>query len=264
MKHFLITRFNDYFPSFDAPSHTTNENPNKGIENDWLEKRLKIFKTITVPSIKCQTDKDFIWIIKCHPKTPDWAKLLLKDDCFIPSYDEIVKSHQVNTQASTTFAKIIRKITNDKEIITTRIDSDDAISKNHISLVKKYIKPNLFFDFSMGIVKNHNGIFVHYKPKVSQFCSYLDHNNELLTVYHRFHIDIKKEECIKNQVDFGWMQHNHDTNITNGMIKDPNHNQTRNKEYPHKATKSDWDTLKLNYPFIEKKWFNFNDQKMFL
>ena len=116
----------------------------------------------------------------------------------------------------------------------------------------------------MGIVKNHNGIFVHYKPKVSQFCSYLDHNNELLTVYHRFHIDIKKEECIKNQVDFGWMQHNHDTNITNGMIKDPNHNQTRNKEYPHKATKSDWDTLKLNYPFIEKKWFNFNDQKMFL
>ena len=60
------------------------------------------------------------------------------------------------------------------------------------------------------------------------------------------------------------MQHNHDTNITNGIIKDPNNNQTRNKEYPHKATKSDWSTLKLNYPFIEKKWFNFNDGKMFL
>ena len=174
MKHFLITRFNDYFPSFDAPSHTTNENPNKGIENDWLEKRLKIFKTITVPSIKCQTDKDFIWIIKCHPKTPDWVKKILKNLNLIASYEEIDYKKTASIQAEFAFESIIKNITNDKEIITSRLDSDDGISKDYIKTTKMSIKEGRFFDFTKGIVRNSNGLFFHEKKLTSQFCSYME------------------------------------------------------------------------------------------
>lgn len=240
------------------------DSPQRGIEEDWLRRRLEIFLSITVPSVLCQTDTDFTWIIKCHPKTPDWAKKLLSDGPFIASYEEMEQHATINDQASCIFAKLIRKITTDPEIITTRLDSDDAIPKKHIELVKKYAKPNLFLDFSRGIVKNQWGIFVHYKPKVSQFCSFLEHSDHLRTVYHKIHISIRLNECIKNQVDFGWMQHNHTTNITNGSVPGESTTMaTFNKKYPYKATTADWDTLHEHYPFLRHEWLKI-DHPLFM
>lgn len=255
MKHFLLTRFNDYYPGITADDATT-KNPNIGIEDDWLRSRIDILNNLTAISVLCQSDQDFTWIIKCHPHTPVWARKKLSGP-YINSYDEIEHYPTVDLQASHTFTRLIRKITPDKEILTTRLDSDDGVSKDFIALIKKYTQPNLFFDFSKGIVKNEWGIHVQHKPKTSQFCSYLEYRRDILTVYHRFHTTIESHECLKNQVDFGWLQYNHTTNNSISKHTD-NMRDFHDKVYPYKATTADWDTLKLHYPYIHREWFKFH------
>ena len=88
MKHFLITRFNDCFPTFDSIGLDVKNN-DLGVDGFWLRKRMEIFQEFTVPCVESQTDKDFIWICKCHPKTPDWVKKILKNLNLIASYEEI-------------------------------------------------------------------------------------------------------------------------------------------------------------------------------
>ena len=246
MKFFVITRFNDYFPTFDG-IHATSSNHHLGIENWWLERRIEIFLQVTVPSIASQTDKDFEWIIKCHPKTPKWTRKILAGLPLIACYDEIPQQNSTTKQASLSFHRAIRKITDDKEIITSRVDSDDGLSRCYVENAKRHIKPNKFMDFIQGVVKDSNGIYFHFKPTItSQFCSYMDYGTNLLTVYHQYHHLIKNS--IKIDGLFGWFQNNHDFNITTEMRK------TTGRNYPHKIFKSDMDEVKKKYPFIKTKW----------
>ena len=245
MKHFLITRINDNFPIFDSIGLDSN-NQNLGIDDCWLTKRMQIFQEFTVPCVENQTDKDFIWICKCHPKTPDWVKKILKKINLIASYDYIDYKKTINIQGESSFRSIIQSITNDKEIITSRLDFDDGISKNFIKITKNSIKEGHFFDFTKGIVRNSNGLFFHEKKLTSQFCSYMEKKGELKTVYHQFHHLIKNP--IKNEIDFGWLQNNHEINITTNL------RNNLNRIYPIKASVSDYFKIKDNYPSLKKNW----------
>jgi hypothetical protein len=211
MKHFILTRFNDIFPNSAKPRLTADQ-PELGIVEEWLRKRIKIFYEITVPSIEQQTDKDFIWILKCHPRTPHWAKSKLKKD-FIVSFDEFDGAQNKQLYYDFVFSNIIKKHTKDKEIITTRLDSDDAISNFHISMVKDFAKPKMFFDFRRGLVKSQGSLYYHIKSGVSQFCSYFSYKkNE--TVFKNYHPCIKNEQCIIINTELGWFQNNMSNNIT--------------------------------------------------
>lgn len=236
MNHFIITRFNDYFPCL--------PDPNLGLDEKWLAARLKLLEDIAIPSIESQTDQDFLWILKCHPKTPMWAKKILNKKNFIVSYEKEVHN-LITKQASISFAKIIRKSTRNKNIITTRLDSDDAISKDHIKLVKENIKSGMFYDFEKGIVKINNDYYLHSKNGTSQFCSYMERPDELRTVYCKIHPEISEAECIKNKTYFGWMQNHHDTNITIELKK--------GKVYPHRASNIDLKNLQKYYPSVFPK-----------
>ncbi len=238
MDHFIITRFNDYFPN-----HRWID-PHLGIDEEWLEKRLRLLKEFTIPSIKAQTDRDFTWILKCHPKTPLWARRILDAEDFVVSYEEEIHN-SINVQTSVSFAKIIRRLTKEKHIITTRLDSDDVISKDHIRLVKEGVQLNKFFDFGSGIVKINDEYFLHHKLGTSQFCSYMECLDTLLTVYHKIHIAIGDDECVKNQVDLGWMQNHHDSNIGADLKK--------GRTYPFKATDADLKNLEKDFPSLFKE-----------
>lgn len=236
MKHFILTRFNDYYPG-------PYVDHNLGMDEKWLEARIALFKLITVPSVACQTDSDFTWILKCHPQTPSWARDQLKSDLYQVSYDEFEKFNVVNLHYSNVFSKLIRRDTKDKCIITTRLDNDDAISRDHIRLVKEQIQENKWFDFLRGIVKIGNSIFLHQKPHgISMFCSYMECRDELKTVYCKYHNEITREESTKDDVHYGWVQHHHDDNMGQ-VLKE-------NKRYPNKAGAADWLMLKENYPSL--------------
>ena len=68
-KHFLITRFNVPLKIYDIG----NENA-RGISDAYLKKRFDIFEKYCFPTVKNQTNKNFIWIVILSDKTPDVYK----------------------------------------------------------------------------------------------------------------------------------------------------------------------------------------------
>lgn len=245
MKHFILTRFNETYFAIN------NLNPNISINDEWLANRIKIFKSITVPSVYAQTDKEFTWIVKCNPKTPTWVRKELEGE-YLVCYDEFDFNIKEDPSPAAPiypkiWQKIIRQMTTDKEIITTALDSDDAIANDHINLVKNFIKPLMFFDFNRGLIKNKEGLFLHYKPMTSQFYSFMDYNT-LHTVYHKTHH--VNENIIKNQIEWGWLQNNHSNNVLNGSLICKTGIIKGKKTYPLKATETDIKILINKFPFI--------------
>ena len=68
-KHFVITRFN--LPIF--PTRNNGEKV-KNCDVDFLNKRLDIFEKYCMPSLKNQTNQDFIWFVMFDANTPDVIK----------------------------------------------------------------------------------------------------------------------------------------------------------------------------------------------
>ncbi len=69
IKHFVITRFN--LPIF--PTRTNGEKV-KNCDVDFLNKRLDIFETYCMPSLKNQTNQNFQWLVLFDVNTPDVIK----------------------------------------------------------------------------------------------------------------------------------------------------------------------------------------------
>lgn len=240
MKHFILTRFNDYFPS-------PLIDPKLGLSEDWMRHRIDVFNNFTIPSVVSQSEQDFTWIIRCHPRTPLWARDLLKSDFFIASYDEVPYFDNVAKHSCYAFSKVIRRETSDKWIITTRLDNDDVIPVDHIRIVKENIQENKWFDFSKGIVKNKYGFHYHEKQGVSMFCSYMECRDLLKTVYWKYHNVIQDYECVKNTTDLGWMYFQHEHNMSKDVVDE--------KKYPNKVPFKDISTLIENFPSVLKYQF---------
>ena len=210
MRHFVLTRFTGYI--FGARPIITDD--------DWLNARLNIFEKITVPSIKNQSDKDFFWILRCDPYTPQWViKRLKNHDCCSVFFDYGREESARNSGLCPLFfTNTIKKITTDKCIITTSLDSDDALATDHIKTVKNNIKPNMFFDFQNGLIKRKSGGLYIERPRlVTQFYSYMSTTEDVKIVYQIAHW--RATNYIRNTSTIGWMQYNHSHNLTNGIVE---------------------------------------------
>ena len=92
---------------------------------DDFKKRLIIFKKYCLPSILNQSSKNFKVYININLKHKDLLNKLKKNDLIIftqNSIDNIIKN------------------LNQKIIISTRLDSDDAINQYFIETIQKNIK----------------------------------------------------------------------------------------------------------------------------
>lgn len=127
-KHFVITRMN---VDWGISRPRTDRN-----EPEFLDKRFKLFEEICIPSIAAQTNKDFIWLFLLDSAIPEsYRERVYKYDPgvkFIPIYVEskdtlldevkqVVKTHTHETH---------------KYLMTTSLDSDDAIAKDFLQLVQ--------------------------------------------------------------------------------------------------------------------------------
>ena len=229
MKHFILTIFNEIFPDIDSYGLQDN---NLGINDDWLRQRLDVFFRITDKSIRLQTNKNFVWLVKCSYKTPQWARQELSKSCAILDYSEplwrvlneqrlyeSVYEHKINSNrvlSKYAFQKSIKlEITTPEEVITTRLDSDDGLASDYVNLVQQRAKLGRFIDFCNGLILKEKSLFVYnrHQRHPSQFCSYKELvTNKVKTVYFLHHI-------LANPCDYydelGWVQTNHTFNLNN-------------------------------------------------
>ncbi len=149
----------------------------------WLDARLKIFERFTLPSIMAQTEKRFRWLLFFSPETPDSfadriagyqrqcpqlvpvfsymtcekggeeverirIRLGVKDD----GREEKIELH------SHIAAKVFGIIDGDllanptDWVLTTRIDSDDVVSKDFMDVIYRAKKDHHFISIPRGYV----------------------------------------------------------------------------------------------------------------
>ncbi len=219
-KHYLITRFNLYR----AKSHTA-ATP-KGLQSDWLSRRIDLFEKYCLPSVLNQISQNFKWIILFADDTP--AKYKKK-------IDEILRAHAfidyyfvgVEIMPATYLSDLLFKKTPPTidYVITTWFDNDDLIHNRFVAEIQANFKPIqdyvlYFLDGYQLNLRKHNKCDIRLKTNhFNPFLSLIEHRSNLRTVYHKPHKDWssnKKVLAIKKKRF--WIELVHGDNISNRRL----------------------------------------------
>ena len=161
--HFILTRFN--LPLW------TEDKCGRSIDRvSWLEERMFLFEKYCLPSVVGQTNYNFTWILLCDENTPVEYREHIKSYRDQLSMIELI---QVEEEYAWDFPNVFSEVVssmlearganNGDVCITTQLDNDDAINKDYIDFIQRYILENkdvkdswkkstpLFLSFDYGL-----------------------------------------------------------------------------------------------------------------
>lgn len=147
--HFVMTRFNlPHHPDMAAPS------------DEWLRERLDLFHRFTVPSLASQTVRPAGWMVVCRDDSPEWFRdeLAMSDDVYEPVYI----SGQLTPEAAGHLVQERRGGAD--HVITTRIDNDDAISRDFVELVQRSFRAQEFEFVNLTTGAQWDGTHLYVMP----------------------------------------------------------------------------------------------------
>ena len=169
-EHFIITRFN--LPIYKS----TKAGEVSSTDEDYLAKRMDIFKKFCLPSVIQQSCQNFKWLVLFDKKTPvsikeDISSIQARYSSFIPCFFALDNYPEVDADYVELYKDYSSKLTtgeydsienNPEEyvrmmvvpmfvrdcifsnldgkpdfIITTRLDNDDALHKNFIEIIQR-------------------------------------------------------------------------------------------------------------------------------
>lgn len=252
MKHFLITRFNiksDVWLHTKSGALTNTE--------AWLEQRFTLFETYCLPSVKNQNNQAFKWLIVFDINTPNPFKNRIEALSEAYSNMIVLYTESFQTLKTTVSEAIVTELTSeDKFIITTRLDNDDAIHKDFTKCIQHTFVPqhNTLIDLIKGyqlIVNNYNNDVRQYTSQYNPFISLIEETAKFETVMAKNHEHWK---TLPNRIVFNqkalWLQVIHGDNILNRKIK----SLKKVKCLDFKDFGLDFD--KINNPFLYTSLFN--------
>jgi len=197
MKHFIGTRFNLINENW-----KTSKDGCQILNEEWLDHRFYLFEKYCFPSVINQKNRNFFWFIFFEKDTPEKFKKrfdsLTKDHPnFIPHYIDGMKS--LNNSFKRAVDNYLTK--EDKTVITTRIDNDDAIHKDFIETIQELAinNTNAVIDlrngYQVNVEKNYlecRNYYTHFNPYISLIESTKNFN----TVYSKMHYEWKDHDNI--------------------------------------------------------------------
>jgi hypothetical protein len=148
-RHLLLTRFNTavgYAPSAQR------------LDSDWLRARLLPFEQYCLPSVAAQKNAEFKWIVFLDGESPDWFKH--KMESFAPLVSPVYTNGAATDEVladgvfKTGFVDM-------PYLISTRMDSDDAISEDHLASVQAQFRrqEREFITFPLGLQSFHGHLY---------------------------------------------------------------------------------------------------------
>jgi hypothetical protein len=151
-KHFLLTRFNlkyDGIPGLEIYGLPENK-------EEWLDKRFSLFEKYCLPSITNQTCENFIWLVMFDKDTPNYYRHKIKR---YETLHKNLKSIYLSRGDTYTIINELNKAipfylgNNDKYVITSRIDNDDAFHQDMVLEVQKLFnkQEDVFISFKYGL-----------------------------------------------------------------------------------------------------------------
>jgi len=144
-QHFLFTRFNLPFKDRSRPDLTC--------ERQWLRDRIDLFERWTLPSLRAQTCREFQYLVLFRDDSPDWFKSYVESnwgDIVQPMWEDPKKCRWCCRWKVKQF---LRTQGEHEWVISTRIDNDDAISRDFVERLQSFIRPQAeWLFFATGIL----------------------------------------------------------------------------------------------------------------
>ena len=119
-KHYITTRFNAGLYGPEANTHISAD--------EWMQHRIKLFTTFTLPSIMGQSCQNFIWLVLVDRHTPATYRQMLSDI-------RHPNMRLIYTGSKNSWLDAIEP--GDYDLITTRIDNDDAFHKDVVKTIQQ-------------------------------------------------------------------------------------------------------------------------------
>lgn len=142
-KHYIATRFNLgmfnpdhklFDPTDNLKVHGISLSP-----NDWMKHRMNLFIKFTLASVMAQTNQNFTWIVLMDDMTPQAYRDVLAHI----KYRNLKFVYIPVGQIGITDALLNNIDGGEYDLITTRLDNDDAIHKNTIGDIQTvYLQNN--------------------------------------------------------------------------------------------------------------------------
>jgi len=209
-RHYILTRFN-----------TGLYGPNPWMKTDprvWMDHRMKLFTTITLPSMAAQSCQNFAWVVLMDRQTPEpYIKELERVAC--PTMKLLFcDPDQPRWQRSFEPGRY--------DLITTRIDNDDAFHRDAVKDIQDVwrtrdesrTKPWLIV-FPFGLILNLADRRMWVMEYWFNNCPTMVEDSENCgTVYRWQHSEIPGDVprfCIKNKPY--WLQVVHSQNVLNAV-----------------------------------------------
>ena len=224
IEHFILTRFN-------VTSQFTENVPQIDIHSDeYLEKRISLFRKFCFPSVSRQTG-DFKWLVFFSKYTPDRFKeeietLRRNYMFFCPMYIDD-KAIEPKMTKVVMHRMLMETYSPDSEvIITTRIDNDDAINVDYVSWIRettwRLLSENEGIPFIItcpnGYLYNVAANTVHKRYcEPNHFLSFVENPKDMRSVFGFRHTLIDEQGMLVAVVEnkFAWLEVVHDTNVIN-------------------------------------------------
>lgn len=203
MKHFVIIRFNS---------------GNKNL--DWVLHRMRYFRAFTAPSLKAQTNKDFTTLLMVDPSTPKDIVEELKLIGIIYTTPSRGTGRILQCELKAHIGPLILSLCEGKKrIVTTRVDSDDGLSKNFIEITQRLVREDTrdkFFVFPKGVMwrEDQRKFFLREEPS-PPFASRVETTSVITTVLGMNHsalVGKKIPHWIYDKEQM-WLQAYHDRNV---------------------------------------------------
>lgn len=211
MQHFIITPFY-------VRRHFTGKTGKIEVqlaEPHWLEHRLKLFEDYCLVSVANQSDQNFKWFIYFDESTP--AEYLDR----IRSLTSGQRNISIKTCAFWETPTIIKDVVADLAesttwIITTRLDNDDGIHRDFVSLLHSAAEERReFLNFPRGIIL-YSGKCYLYKHPSNAFLSLVEPVKEPRTAWCIAHTDAAQVAPVRQLTDTpAFLQVVHGKNVSN-------------------------------------------------
>lgn len=225
------------------------------LDTEWLAERHKLFERFCLPSVLSQTNKNFEWVLVADSRTSDSFREVLDAypvtvlyASFDYDFSALRTKHIRAIKLEEAIAKPLKDYLETKEanyIITSRLDSDDAISTDHIDKVQRYSKEykKRGMPFWLNLVRGYKWCGGNVYPigaLSNPFISFIEPQGNLLTAYQCCHKVALKQGFRVDQVREGnptWMQVIHGGNLLNKLMRYKGEMPFSNVEYIFKVRK---------------------------
>ncbi len=143
INHYIITRFSLNIKGLNS---IWPNDKNQVFDENRLKERFDIFVKITLPSVICQTNHNFTWIILIDPLLPiNWSKRLREICKPYPNFKIIV--HDWKQAISHNYWLKYFETEKSEYVITTRLDDDDSIASFIVNSIQSQIEDKYIYKF---------------------------------------------------------------------------------------------------------------------